>query len=348
MKRFLVLQMLLSCGALAAAPADPNDPTFVVATVDGVSITRAELNARIERELALRGGKLADIPVERRPALEWQVLDVLITEKIMRGAVAAANVKPDEAKVEELIGRMKQRAGTDAAFMAMIARQGMTEATLRDELRFNTSLEQMLQQKYSAQLSLDPSAALAYYNEHPDFWKREETVKARHILVLVKKDATEAEKAEKKKVIDGARARVQGGEGFAAVAQAVSEDPGSKERGGELPPFTRGKMVPEFEKFAFSLQPGQISPVFETQYGYHFLEVLGSEQPRTIVFDEVKQRIEQVLQGRKRQELGGQMVREIREMAKVEIFIPKPPEPVTPAVPAPGTVPGVPAAPKAR
>ncbi|MCC6354329.1 MAG: peptidylprolyl isomerase [Verrucomicrobiae bacterium] len=345
MMRLVATLLLLSAGALAGAPVDPNDPAFVVAKVDGQAITRAELDARVQKELSMRGGKLADIPADRQAGLAWQVLDVMVTEKVMRGAVAAAKVSPDEGKVDQMIGSMKQRAGSDAAFSEMMARQGMTEDGLRDEMRFNTSLEQLLQQKFSAQLALDPAAALAYYNEHPDFWKREESVRARHILVLVDKDATEAERAEKKKVIDGALARVQGGEDFGAVAKTVSEDPGSKAQGGELPPFTRGKMVPEFEKFAFSLQPGQMSPVFSTQYGYHFLEVLGMEPPRTIAFDEVKQRIEQLLQGRKRQELGGQMVREIREAAKVEIFLTKP---VEPAAQVPGTVPALPSAPKAR
>jgi len=85
-----------------------------------------------------------------------------------------------------------------------------------------------------------------------------------------------------------------------------------------------------------------MSPVFATQYGYHFLEVLGTEQPRTIAFDEVKERIEQVLTTRKRQELGGQMVREYRNAAKVEIFLKKPPEPAPTATPPPGALPGTP------
>lgn len=344
MRKFLVLPLFLSC-ALAAEP-DPADPNAVLAKVDGQPITRAELNARMEKELSLRGGKVADIAPERRPLLEWQVLDILITEKVMRGAVSASNVKPDEGRIDAIIGKMKQQAGSDATFSQLMAGRGMTEAGLRDEIRFNASLEQLMQQKFPAQLSLDPSAALAYYNEHPDFWKRDEAVRARHILVLVKKDATDAEKAEKKKVIDAARARVQGGEDFATVAKGVSEDRGSRDRGGELPSFTRGKMVPEFEKFAFSLKPGEMSPVFETQYGYHFMEVIGSEPPRTIAFDEVKERIEQTLNMRKRQELASRMVREFKEKAKVEIFMKQPPEPPKSVPPGAGNLPGSPLAPK--
>jgi len=162
MKRLVLLQVLLASGLLAAEP-DLNDPAAVVAKVGDQPITRAELNARLDKELALRGGKLADITPDRRPSLEWQVLDVLITEKIMRDAVAAATVKPNETAVDQMIGRMKERAGSDAAFAQMIGKQGMTEAALRDEFRFNSALEQLLQQKFPAQLSLDPTAAPATY-----------------------------------------------------------------------------------------------------------------------------------------------------------------------------------------
>ncbi len=339
MRRLFALLLLLSAGASQAAAQGVGDPATVVAKVDGQAITRAELDARVAKELAKRGRKPSDIPAEQRAALDWQVLDFMISEKIMRGAVVDAKVSPDPARVDQAIGQLKQRAGSEEAFAQMLSRQGMTEIDLRDEMLFNSSLDQLLRQRFAAQLALDPSAALQYYNEHPDFWKREESVRARHVLVLVDKDATDAVRAEKKKEIDAALARVQGGEDFGAVAQAVSQDPGTKARGGELPAFTRGQMVPEFEKLAFSLQAGQMSPVFATQYGYHFLQVLGVDPARTLAFDEVKARIEQLLEGRKRQELGGQMVNQLREAAKVEIFLPKPPEPM---VPAPSPAPAAP------
>jgi parvulin-like peptidyl-prolyl isomerase len=67
--------------------------------------------------------------------------------------------------------------------------------------------------------------------------------------------------------------RVRAGEDFAALAKEFSTDPGSKDKGGDLGWFGHGQMIPEFEKAAFALQPGQVSDVVESQFGYHIIKV---------------------------------------------------------------------------
>jgi hypothetical protein len=67
--------------------------------------------------------------------------------------------------------------------------------------------------------------------------------------------------------------RLKAGEDFVALAKQYSTDPGSKENGGDLGWFGRGRMVPEFEKAAFALQPGQISEVVESPFGFHIIRV---------------------------------------------------------------------------
>lgn len=327
MKMYLFVCGLLAVAAPAFGAAGPDDPDFVVAKVNGQPITRAELDARLAKATRSAAGKAADLPAERRTALMWQLLDIMVTEKVMQQAVRDSGVKADETKVDELIARLKQESGSDAEFNKALERRGLTELELRDDVRFQMGLQQMVESKSAPTLSLDPNAAMAYYNEHPDFWKRGDSVEARHILVLVDAKATDTEKADKKKAIDAAYTRVTGGEDFGAVAREVSEDPGSKARGGELGSFTKGQMVPEFEQFAFSLKPGQVSPVFSTQYGYHFLQVTGVQPARTVPFEEVKERIERLLNGRKRQENGSKMVQEFRKAATIEILMPGSPPP---------------------
>lgn len=93
---------------------------------------------------------------------------------------------------------------------------------------------------------------------------------ARHILVSVPADATPAKKAELKAKVDAIRARVTPAN-FAAIATKESNDPGSAQRGGLLGAFGKGQMVPQFEQGTAATAPGEISPVIESQFGYHII-----------------------------------------------------------------------------
>lgn len=90
-----------------------------------------------------------------------------------------------------------------------------------------------------------------------------------HHFIFVKKDA--------KKLAEYYRQRVIRGESMASIAKLYSEDPGSAPNGGLYNGIVRGQMVPEFEAVAFKLKPGEISEVFETQYGFHFIQLISNK-----------------------------------------------------------------------
>jgi len=89
-------------------------------------------------------------------------------------------------------------------------------------------------------------------------------------VVIIKKDA--------KKLAEYYRQRVMRGESMASIAKLYSEDPGSAPNGGQYKDVVKGMMVPEFEKVAFSLKPGEISEVFETSYGFHFIQLISRKE----------------------------------------------------------------------
>jgi len=99
---------------------------------------------------------------------------------------------------------------------------------------------------------------------------------------------TDAEIEEIRKKAEDILKQAKKGANFADLAKKYSEDPGSKDKGGDLGFIVQGQTVPEFEKTAFGLDKGQISDLVKTQYGFHIIKVLEKESAHTKLFDEVK------------------------------------------------------------
>jgi len=115
-------------------------------------------------------------------------------------------------------------------------------------------------------------------------------VHAEHIL-LVTVGKTDAEVEEIKKKAEDILKQVKKGAKFDELAKKYSEDPGSKDKGGDLGWIIQGQTVPEFEKAAFTLQPGVVSDLVKTQFGFHIIKVLEKETAHTKPFEEVRDSI---------------------------------------------------------
>jgi peptidyl-prolyl cis-trans isomerase D len=113
-------------------------------------------------------------------------------------------------------------------------------------------------------------------------------VHAEHILFMTVGKTTDAEVEEVKKKAEDVLKQVKKGGKFEDLSKKYSEDPGSKDKGGDLSWITQGQTVPEFEKTAFSLPVGQVSDLVKTQYGFHIIKVLEKETAHTKPFEEVK------------------------------------------------------------
>lgn len=125
------------------------------------------------------------------------------------------------------------------------------------------------------------------YNENIDSYRLPERVRVRHILIKTQ-GKPKADDAKLKAKAEDILKQLQHGANFAELAKKYSEDPGSAEKGGELGWLTHGQTVPNFDKTAFSLQPGQTSGIIQTEYGYHIIQVEEKQPARTESFEEAK------------------------------------------------------------
>ena len=132
----------------------------------------------------------------------------------------------------------------------------------------------------------------SWYDAHKADFTQEEQVRARHILVMVNDQRTDAAARQR---IEEAKKRIGSGADFAAVAKEVSDDPASKGNGGDLGYFGHGKMVKEFEDAAFGAQSGKLVGPVKSSFGYHLLEVTdkrpGGTQPFEIVRESIRARL---------------------------------------------------------
>lgn len=124
-------------------------------------------------------------------------------------------------------------------------------------------------------------------------------LRARHILLRVPADATPAQRDSVRALAESLRGRAAGGADFAALATEFSQDPGSAARGGDLGFFGRGQMVAPFENAAFALEPGQISSVVESPFGYH---IIRAEERRQAEIGPQREQFRQFLQQRAQQD----------------------------------------------
>src|SRR5262249_17876370 len=120
-----------------------------------------------------------------------------------------------------------------------------------------------------AKIAVPPADVERAYNDNIDQYSTPEQVRASHILLKTEGKDDAAVKAKAEDILKQAKS----GADFGELAKKYSEDDSNAKNGGDLDYFTRGKMVPEFDTVAFSLQPGQLSDVVKSPFGYHVIKV---------------------------------------------------------------------------
>jgi len=277
-----VLVAAVSAGMLAQRPADG-----AVATVNGETITERELY----EEMLKRAGQ--------------QVLDQMVTERLIRQAVAAAGVEvPDEAVRAEM-DKVKEQLAEGVTLEQALAGAGLTEEEWAEEIRLELGLRQLLNER----VQITEEEMKAFFEQYKDFLGTEEQVRVSHILVDSREEAEEI------------REMLLAGADFAQVAREKSADAGSAARGGDLGWVSRGQTVKPFEDAAFSSPVGEISPVVETDFGFHVLRVEERQEAREAVYEQSRDVIHSYLLEDKLQQAFQEWLREIRSQAQVEIFL---------------------------
>ncbi len=160
-----------------------------------------------------------------------------------------------------------------------------------------------------------------YYLRHKKDYTLPERIQAQHILIRVPEGAdkkTEAAALAKAREI---RQKLLAGADFATMAKKYSQDPGTRDKGGDLGLFSRGQMIPEFEKAVFKLKVGEISPPIRTRFGYHIVRVSARIPAQVQPYKKVKEQVRKDLLEEKKNQRLMALLRELRKKYPVEVHL---------------------------
>lgn len=310
-----LISVLLPLSALAVAAKEAE-----VAKVNGTVITQAEFDQemlRAQQQITRGQGSLSDSQIQ---ALKGDVLESMIGRELVYQESKKQGLKVAQSEVDKQWDRVKGSFPGDAELKAALERMNLTEKAVRMKIERDLAINNIIEEKVVKDVSASEKETRAYYDSHPDSFRRPEEVKASHILIKVDSGADDAEKADAKKRLEEIRKRLKKGEDFAAVATELSEGPSSK-NGGDLGYFSRGRMVKPFEDAAFALKTGDISDIVETQFGYHIIKRTDQRPEAVIPFEDVQDRLRESIKNDKSQKRIAEYVAGLKEKAKIERYM---------------------------
>ncbi len=314
--------LLAACGGQGPSP-QPESPGLdaaalpaVVASVDGQTITREELARRVgtnrEQTSEVQKADLADY----REALQ----DLIDTELLYQES-RARGYGPAEEELNQRLATIRNRFSSQEAFQQALAQQGITAAEMRQALDRDLSIKRYLEKEVISKVSVSEDEMLQYFETYKDQIRGDDELQLRHILIRVPPGASEEARGRARDKLEGIRKEILGGGDFADLAREYSQDPGSAATGGELGWISRGLMVTPFEQAAYALQEKELSPIVETQFGFHLIQVTERRPGPLVSYQDAKQQLEQFLRERQIEEQIGAKAAQLRERAKVEVFI---------------------------
>jgi parvulin-like peptidyl-prolyl isomerase len=305
--------------AMAALFGDP-----VIAKGNGFEIKRSELDEVLTGLKSAYAAQGQAIPPARLTQIEGKLLEQLIQIQLLLQKATAADKTSGAQKAELQVSNLLARVGSPEALDRQLKASGMTMAELRSKVTQESTAQVVLTRELN--ITATDAEAKQFYDDtnHVANFEQPEMVTARHILLMTMDPVTRTPlsadlQQAKRKQIDDLLKRIRGGADFAALAKQYSEDPGSKDNGGELPPFARGQMVPEFEAAAFSLTNNQVSDVITSSYGYHIIKQTGRTPAKKVEFATISDKIKNYLTQQKIEKLAPAYMDKLQKDADVQI-----------------------------
>lgn len=292
----------------------------LAAKVNGEPVLKADFEKAVGRNLARyeSAGHTLDPRVKER--IRESVLRRLIEHKVMELEAKKLKIELTPADVDARFEEHKGRWRSEQQFEDYLKRSQNTVENMKSDLAQNMLRDRVVQE-LSGAVEVTDADVQKYYDEHPERFVNKERVRVSRIFKRVSASTSEDEKkkirAEAEQIASAAK---KDGANFADLAREHS-DGGEGRKGGELSWLVRGRMAPEFDQVAFTLEPGKVSDVVQTRAGFEIIKVWERQPESRRSLEEVGKTIRSSLEARERNKRRRDVLSNLQKEAKVEQFI---------------------------
>ena len=279
--------------------------SYYIAEVNESGITSNQLQSAFLNTISqYDDATLSSLDQSAIVSFKKNILNQLIDHELLYQQAQKEKVKISNDEINLEIDKIKDNFSSPEEFNEALKANNITLVRLKEDIKRQLMINSILEETRN-QVSISDEELLEYYNENKESFLEPEQVHARHILVETEEEANNLLLQLKEGLTD-----------FAELAKEKSIGP-SAPSGGDLGFFARGQMVKEFEDAVFSLEPGKISGVVQTQFGYHIIKCEEKKEEYSPTFEEAKERISNTLKYQRENEAISALTSKLREEAVI-------------------------------
>jgi peptidyl-prolyl cis-trans isomerase SurA len=328
----LTVALVTSAGAPPAAQAQPAQrdraasPIIldrVVAVVNDAVILQSELRTRTAPMVADLDAIEDPRERERRATqIERQVLEEMVNEEIIVQTARESQIEVTEKEVKAALDEIKSQNNLDDAGLAQaLAMQGYTMASYREDVRRQILRMRAVNMLVRPRVTVTDEDVRGRYDAMSRRSSAVSKVRLHHVVVALPDKPTQDEVAAAKARAAEVVQRAKGGESFADLAAAYSDDEGTAEAGGEIGWIERGSIATEWEVIVFAMEKGEVRGPISGPSGLHVFYVSDIEQSELQPFEALKEQIRNDLYSREMDRQTVLWLEELRRKAHVELRI---------------------------
>ena len=289
-----------------------------VAKINDTVLTEADLQQSLN-EIMPAGVFHKGFSSEKRAKYRPQAFEKMIEKELFYQEAVKRGMEIDEEILKAEREKTIKRLGGRKKFKAALKKAGLTDKQYQETLKKKHLVKNLISVEFIDKAQASDEEVKAYYEKNKNKFMRPEARQLTHILISVKPSADDEERklkrARAQEVID----KIKAGENMSTVAWDYSDDP-YRVKSGDYGLVHKGRLYPDLEKEVFQIEPGRLSEIVETIYGYHIFRVEKVKASEQLSLEDVHDKIQKELTEKKEKQLRETLATKLKSEARIEKY----------------------------